>query len=168
MSLMETAQLLGNFGEFVGAFAVVATLVFVGIQVKQSSRAMEESNRLASAAALDESLRQFSQFRRLLAGDAEVARIWVKGRNGDDLNEIDSQRFFALAREYHNIMRNTFVRHKTVYEDSYCDNIVLSWAAQLKEYSGLREIVEVPEFDETGFNDLVFTSLKELDGERRS
>ena len=137
MSLLETAQLLGNFGEFLGAFAVVATLVFVGIQVRQSSRAMEESNRLQIVTTHDESLRQFSQFRRLIAADSDVARIWVMGRNGDDLNEIDSLRFFALAREYHNIMRNTYTRHKTVNEDSYCDNMVLSWAAQLKQYPGM-------------------------------
>ena len=29
MTLVETGQLLGNFGEFVGAFAVVATLFYL-------------------------------------------------------------------------------------------------------------------------------------------
>ena len=32
MTLMETAQLMGNFGEFVGAFAVVATLFYLAVQ----------------------------------------------------------------------------------------------------------------------------------------
>ncbi len=38
MTLMETAQLLGNFGEFIGAFAVVATLVYLSVQVRANSQ----------------------------------------------------------------------------------------------------------------------------------
>ena len=37
MNLMDTAQLLGNFGEFVGAFAVVATLIYLAVQIRQNS-----------------------------------------------------------------------------------------------------------------------------------
>ena len=37
MNLMDTAQLLGNFGEFVGAIAVVATLIYLAIQIRQNS-----------------------------------------------------------------------------------------------------------------------------------
>jgi hypothetical protein len=50
------AQLLGNYGEFVGAIAVVATLFYLAVQVKQSklateanTRAIEEGRRLAMA-----------------------------------------------------------------------------------------------------------------------
>ncbi len=37
MTMMETAQLLGNFGEFVGAIAVVATLMYLAFQIRQST-----------------------------------------------------------------------------------------------------------------------------------
>lgn len=33
MTLMETSQLLGNFGEFVGAIAVVLTLIYLTTQI---------------------------------------------------------------------------------------------------------------------------------------
>ena len=39
MTLMETAQLLGNFGEFVDAIAVVGTLMYLIAAVE---RALEE------------------------------------------------------------------------------------------------------------------------------
>ena len=35
MNRMDTAQLLGNFGEFVGAIAVVVTLIYLVNQLKQ-------------------------------------------------------------------------------------------------------------------------------------
>ena len=52
MSLMEMAQLLGNFGEFIGAIAVVATLVYLAIQVRHSKSAVD-----ANTQSLDESRR---------------------------------------------------------------------------------------------------------------
>jgi antirestriction protein len=38
MDLMDTAQLLGNFGEFVGAIAVVVTLVYLALQIRQNNK----------------------------------------------------------------------------------------------------------------------------------
>ena len=43
---METIQMLGSLGEFVGAIAVVATLVYLAIQVRHSKDAMEANTRL--------------------------------------------------------------------------------------------------------------------------
>ena len=45
MTLME----LGALGEFVGAMAVVVTLVYLAIQIRQNTQAMRESRRLALA-----------------------------------------------------------------------------------------------------------------------
>jgi hypothetical protein len=106
MDHQAVAQLLGNYGEFIGAIAVVITLVFVGLQVRQSARTMAQSNKLAQSATLNESLRQFSQFRRVLATDPDLNKIWIEGRVGGELSEVDRQRFFFFAREYHNMIRN--------------------------------------------------------------
>ena len=40
---------LGALGEFVGAIAVVVTLAYLAVQIRQNTRAMEESRRLALA-----------------------------------------------------------------------------------------------------------------------
>ena len=45
MTLMDTAQLLGNFGEFVGAIAVVGTLGYLTLQIRQNSRMMKATIR---------------------------------------------------------------------------------------------------------------------------
>jgi hypothetical protein len=45
MSIVE----LGALGEFVGAIAVVVTLVYLAIQIRQNTRAMQEAKRLALA-----------------------------------------------------------------------------------------------------------------------
>ncbi len=38
MTLMEISQVLGNVGEFVGSIAVVATLLYLAIQVREAGR----------------------------------------------------------------------------------------------------------------------------------
>ena len=45
MTIME----LGALGEFVGAIAVVVTLIYLAVQIRQNTSAMEESKRLALA-----------------------------------------------------------------------------------------------------------------------
>jgi len=45
MSIME----LGAIGEFVGAFGVIASLIYVGLQVRQNTRAMRSETRLGLA-----------------------------------------------------------------------------------------------------------------------
>jgi hypothetical protein len=38
MSVIELSQVLGNFGEFFGAFAVVATLMYLAVQIRESKK----------------------------------------------------------------------------------------------------------------------------------
>ena len=45
MTLME----LGALGEFLGAIGVIATLIYLAVQIRQNTRAMEENRRLAQA-----------------------------------------------------------------------------------------------------------------------
>ena len=44
MDLQATAQLLGNFGEFFGAIAVVVTLVYLAGQLNQNTKALRSAS----------------------------------------------------------------------------------------------------------------------------
>ena len=77
MTLMEISQVLGNVGEFVGAIAVVATLLYLAIQVRDAGR----SSKFAAVQASRETrIAWFSSFRdsphlpaiqaKVLAGEA--------------------------------------------------------------------------------------------------
>jgi len=43
MDHLTFAQLLGSYGEFVGAIAVVITLVYLSVQIRQNSNAVQGS-----------------------------------------------------------------------------------------------------------------------------
>jgi hypothetical protein len=48
MTLMDTAQLLGNLGDFVGAIVVTATLIYLAVQVRQNTKALQAQSRQAA------------------------------------------------------------------------------------------------------------------------
>ena len=49
MELTEWSAVLGNFGEFVGALAVVATLAYLAVQVRQSKQSMDRNSQIILA-----------------------------------------------------------------------------------------------------------------------
>ena len=91
------AQLMGNFGEFVGAIAVVATLVYLAIQVKHSkgaleanTRAVDEARKLARADFMYQASRRWDEVIHNAAGTKEAASVFVRGtHNPADLDEAE-------------------------------------------------------------------------------
>ena len=82
MTLSETAQLLGNFGEFFGAVIVVATLIYLARQVRDTSEFIRE-NTMVSLAATEFSSNQASrEFNLAALADSELWEILAKGGVG--------------------------------------------------------------------------------------
>ena len=85
MTLMEISQVLGNVGEFVGAVAVVATLLYLAIQVREAGRSSKlaavQANRATRIAWLS-SLRDSSHLpaiqAKALAGEALEAEDEIR------------------------------------------------------------------------------------------
>jgi hypothetical protein len=78
------AELLGNYGEFVGAIAVVVTLGYLAVQIKQNTRATKN----ASA----ETMMVAAQNTALALGSSnEVASIWVRGLTDYSSLDADEQ-----------------------------------------------------------------------------
>ncbi len=56
MSTLEFSQLLGNYGEFVGAIAIVATLIYLAVQIRENTRLMQREAHLDRARHIAEPL----------------------------------------------------------------------------------------------------------------
>ena len=93
MDIME----LGAVGELVGGVAVVASLVFVGIQVQASRR----QDRIAMLTALD---RSWNEINSQLSQNGPLSTIFFKGMaSPEELSEEEGARFFTLCAQYINI-----------------------------------------------------------------
>jgi len=87
MSLMDTAQLLGNLGEFFGSIVVVATLIYLAIQVKQNTQSirLETIHEISSG---------FNNVYSQLASNRELTDIYHRGSfNFQSLDETEKLRF---------------------------------------------------------------------------
>jgi hypothetical protein len=90
MDFVDTTQVLGNLGEFFGAIAVFATLVYLAVQIRQNTNAQR-------SAAYDSSIRNFTEVRQALFESSEVSAIYVNGGNDpESLNETDLVRYRLL------------------------------------------------------------------------
>ncbi len=128
----------GAVGEIVGAGAVVATLVFLAIQIREGQRAQRESNTLARSAAADKAFDQFSGFRRLVAGDPEVTRIWLAGCADETLDVPDTERFQQLAVDYLFIYAMWIQRMQAVDMLDGAESAIRTLTEELGERPGLR------------------------------
>ena len=89
MTLVEMAQLLGNFGEFVGAIAVVATLIYLTTQIRQNTSALQS----AAAQAVHDN---FAAWYSSAQGDPSLLSISTKGlRDYSGLSVTERAQFIA-------------------------------------------------------------------------
>ena len=85
MDHQAIAGLLGNYGEFVGAIAVVVTLGYLAVQIRDNTKAMQADSRYAvGQITLDLCL--------ALSNDGEFANIWRRGL--EDPTTLDSDERF--------------------------------------------------------------------------
>ena len=85
---------LGSLGEFIGSIAVLLTLIYLALQIRQNTHA----TRAVSHHAITDALNQLNL---TLGKDDVVAQIWITGMNDrSSLNEVQREQFDALLRAY--------------------------------------------------------------------
>lgn len=87
-------EAIGAIGEIVGAFAVVLSLVYLAIQIRQSAK-------VAAIQASQHVLEGSARFQTRIAEDAELQRIFSAGsKSYDSLERQDRRVFYALVGEF--------------------------------------------------------------------
>ncbi len=128
-----TLEDLGNLGEFIGAFAVVVSLVYLAIQIRQNTAQIREHSQI-SRLLLQENFvsGQEGLFRGLLESE-EMYRIWRLGSTTtDELPAEDRERFglllFGQMYRYHVMYQ---ARHLEPLEHERCLIQIDRFAAML-------------------------------------
>ena len=91
---------LGNLGDFIGGIAVLVTIAYLAIQIRQNTDQVKIGSEIARAEAYARSVESFSDFRSLLISDSEVADIYLRGcRDMDSLSPAESLRFYLILQQ---------------------------------------------------------------------
>jgi hypothetical protein len=138
---------IGAIGDMVGAAAVVITLAFLTIQIRQSQKAQQEGNAIARAAAWDKVYEHYKGHRRLIASDPEVARIWLEGRSGGALDPVEQERFEELAQDLIYLHSIWHQRGMHIGHPEMADHAVRQMLHHLHENPGLRQFWNVVNFE---------------------
>ena len=104
----------GAIGEILGAIAVLTTLIYLALQIKQS-------NRFEAARHLDVHMDRIREFELELGRDADMSRIWHAGMAGEELTYPEIKQFNSLATVRVLIQRDAWLRARileNVVEDA--------------------------------------------------
>ena len=94
---MDLTQ-LANLGEFIGGIAVLVTLVYLALQVRQGANAQRATADIAAAEAIQSSANRYSVFRQMVA-DESTGEVWAKARRDEDLSDTEALRLRAVLQE---------------------------------------------------------------------
>ena len=87
MPWLELSQILGNMGEFVGAILLFVSLIFVGLQLRQNTRAVQRSSAREAGNTLVASLQAY-------VGSAELSEISLRAFESlESISPVDRYRF---------------------------------------------------------------------------
>ena len=132
MTLMDTAQLLGNFGEFFGAIAVVATLTYLAVQVRHSA----EASRLDGQARVLEMANQALILRTTPA----ASRVWLTGLAApDELTPEEKNSFYNMLLIQVNAVQITQLNKES---SPFLQDLEVRGFSGLAKYPGFRRWYE--------------------------
>jgi hypothetical protein len=104
-----TIQDWGAIGELVAAVAVVISLAYLAVQIRQNTRQVEDNTRAVRAAAVHSGIQLIFENRVAIFSDAETAAIFQKGLDGPgELSPVDQLRFRLICSNAVDALFNTY------------------------------------------------------------
>ncbi len=92
-------EALGAIGEIVGAMGVIATLIYLAIQIRQNTQQQKKYELASQADAVNASAEAVRDARRDIYQDPELCEIWIKGMSHPDkLTENEYTRYRLLIQ----------------------------------------------------------------------
>ena len=121
-----------DVAELVGVAAIVASLIFVGLQLKQDRKlgiAEITSARTESAVALTQLV-------------SENRELWIRGLDGEQLSTVDEMTFFAIAETIETYLFEEWSNLSQIGDGGFADAVLRDYAYQIYTYPGLRRVWE--------------------------
>ena len=101
-----TLENMFYISQTVAAFAIVVSLLFVGVEVRHSN--LETRHR-----TIEEMQQNYRDARAVITSHADVARVWISGlRDLTALEPADKLRFLLIADSLFNNLQSFFLHHR--------------------------------------------------------
>ncbi len=155
----------GAIGEIVGALAVVASLIYLAVQIRQNTRQISLSLESSKLAAFEQNVESGNRAREVLIADPAVAGLFLKGvADYRNLPPVDRFRCNMLFRNLLSAIQGGYIRQLTVGGDPEHFEGAEKILDSLLENPGIRQWLEDIEPDwRPEFTDLVKARIRKLD-----
>jgi hypothetical protein len=104
--------------EVVGLIAVVVSLAYLAIQVRQNSQLISQNTFVARSAMVHETSVFYARFFEMIADNSELASIFRRGVDSEELDPNEITRFEALMEVYFTSLEDMDHQYKS---DLYFD-----------------------------------------------
>ena len=132
---MQTAMdwsAIGAIGEIIGAFAVLITLIYLAVQIRQNTHEIR-------AARVESTLKDQSSYNKLLAADPDLTRIyWQAVENIDELTDQEKKRWLHLCSI---MLRNSEIAYYHYSQGYLPDRIHKSRERWIKMFMGKSGVI---------------------------
>ena len=119
MDVVQLTEVMGNVGEFVGSFAVLATLIYLSLQVSHSkgvlekqSEALTQSIAIAKATAETDMLSRNINWFTSIVENQHVAVLWGKLRDDEILDETEFTQANAMFQQLRQLWMTSLLYHE--------------------------------------------------------
>jgi len=116
--------------EIVGVLAVVASLVYVAVQVRQNSELISQNTLVARSSMVHDTSVFYARFFELIAENSELAGIYRRDKNSEELDTDEVTRFEALMEVYFASLEDSDHQYKSdLYFDEDDDTDLVEFMA---------------------------------------
>lgn len=116
-------EAMGTIAEVVGAIAVVLSLIYVATQIKQNTAA-------SRAQSINQINSQYGALMSQIAMNADLAHIYRKATDGEELDPEESVRYTAYLSAFFAYIEEFFLLHRSgVYEENLGDSDAVEFFA---------------------------------------
>ena len=112
-------EALGAISEAAGALAILVSLIYVAVQIRQNTQQFKRGVEASELAAFERNIESANRARELLFLHPEVTELMLKGFKGQNhLKSADRFRFGMLMRNLFNSMQGAYVRQLVMDHDA--------------------------------------------------
>jgi hypothetical protein len=104
---------LGNLGDFLGGIAVIATLIYLAIQIRQNTMQIAKNSETMRLSFENEARSELDTFRSSIAADELLSSIWIRGLADEELDPAELHRFDLLLMNVVAMLTAQFHAHQS-------------------------------------------------------
>ncbi len=134
---------LGNIGDFLGGLGVVATLVYLALQIRQNTRQLDHNSELVLASSEIETARLISDWHRTVAESPEFVRLWDHLAEPEVLTDDERGRLLWLIAQYLDIAQGLYRQHQRGFLPTE------SWRPHERGIAGILQLPWIREWFDT-------------------